>query len=182
MGKDFEIELFEGKNTALLHLRIPQAMNDELLLEAKEKGVSVAGIVRDAIKMNLAPKVLGRQVEKGFELAEGENRLDGIVDYYADLSSFCQETEVALRKGQAMKETVKRIRKLVESKFEAVYEREVKKMRLEQESREKARQRQKKQRGVAGLLQPSFPTFLTEDQKATLSQKQKREREFAKLE
>ena len=181
MSKEFEVELFEGKNTVLLHLRIPQAMNSELLLEAETKGISVSEIVREAIRMNLAPKVLGRQVEKGFELAEGENRLDGIVDYYADLSNFCQETEAALRKAQAMKETVRRIRKLVESKFEQVYNREIGKMKLLAEEREKERQHKKRQQNLAGVRGPeSHPIKLTEDDVKGLTELQKKQRRFLK--
>lgn len=180
--KQLSIEsIYSGPKTVLFQIRLQQSLYESLERESQARNLPISELVREYVIFQLLPKDLAHQVEKGAAIAESEAVLDGVKEYYIDLSKMLQEIEIVRRRAKAMQQTIRLIEKQVEPIFKKLFEEKLSKMKLLAEQNEKARQLRKKQRGAAGIREPDAPIFLTEDQKSTLSPKQKREREFAKL-
>lgn len=175
--KDLIEEVFEGPNVELIQLRIPLNMLKAVQKEEQETGISIPDLLRAFIGTALLPNQLCRVAEM-----EDVRGLDQARRYLVEVSNLRKASSGAASVLRQKEKAMRNIIKLAEAKADAILDRELAKMRLLAEQHEREAKLRKKQRGAAGIREPDAAIFLTEEQKSTLSQKQKREREFAKLE
>jgi myosin heavy subunit len=170
-------DFFENKKDVLLSVRLPRDLLEALKDQAEERDQRLPDLVRSHLAYHTLADQLRNMVAEGMPLQEEDRSLlDDLRNYTEDILKVCKGVQIVRRHARELKKLSSKMEALVESKTREAVNRRVAELKSEFERNEQRRQKQRKQKRAAGLLEPGPPLELSEDQKANLTESQRKQR------
>lgn len=170
-------DFFPDKKDVLLSIKIQRDLYEALKRKSGENDdLEFPDFIRSALAFHVLPDVLQEMAVEGPLDQEGKNSLQQLQEYCESILQACRGVETIKKRARELKMLSSEMEALVESKTTEAVNRSLAEMKSEFEANEQRRQEQRKQKRAAGLLEPGPPLELTEDQKANLTESQRKQR------